>query len=62
MIEFCAPFNPTKSLMEYVLTEQNVTVRKFKEKVQQRTGLSAAFKAIERPFLNCKFVFMQLIL
>lgn len=60
MIEFCAPFNPTKSLMEYLLAEQNVTVKNFKEKVQQRTGLSAAFKALE-PFLNSKFVFMQLI-
>lgn len=60
MIEFCAPFNPTKSLMEYLLAEQSVTMRKFKEKVQQRTGLSAAFKALE-PFLNSKFVFVQLI-
>ncbi|RMX46163.1 hypothetical protein pdam_00007836 [Pocillopora damicornis] len=51
MIEFCAPFNPTKSLMEYLLAEQNVTVKNFKEKVQQRTGLLAAFKALE-PFLN----------
>lgn len=60
MIEFCAPFNPTKSLMEYLLAEQNVTVKNFKEKVQQRTVLLAAFKALE-PFLNSKFVFMQLI-
>lgn len=60
MIEFCAPFNPTKSLMEYLLAAQNVTVKNFKEKVQQRTGLLAAFKALE-PFLNSKFVFMQLI-
>ncbi|XP_022806784.1 uncharacterized protein LOC111343858 isoform X1 [Stylophora pistillata] len=36
VIEFCAPFNPTRSLMEYLFTEQNPTVGKFDEKIRQK--------------------------
>ena len=60
VIEYCALFNPTKSLMEYLFAEQNLTVGDFKEKVQQKKELSAALKSLE-PSLNGEFVFMQLV-
>ncbi|PFX19431.1 hypothetical protein AWC38_SpisGene16160 [Stylophora pistillata] len=37
VIEFCAPYNPTKSLMEYLLVnEEDLTMRTFFEKVRQK--------------------------
>lgn len=52
VIEFCAPYNPTKSLMEYLLVkEEDLTMRTFYEKVRQKFQREDVLKILE-PFLE----------
>lgn len=58
VIEFCAPCNPTKSLMEYLLVEQeDLTMRTFYENVRQKFRRVDVLGILE-PFLEGEYIFM----